>query len=136
MLAVLKSDGRCETIIDTPRTMRTRRPAIVLALAVALAPPACAPAGPPQSSPLSPQSSAPTRIVAAIKGDPPTLSDAVNSAGAGGTDGLNEVEHIVHAGLAVVDGDGRLAPRLAESAPSLENGLWRVLPDGHESDVR
>jgi len=130
MLAVLKGDRRYETMIDTPRSMRPHRPASVLALALLLAA-ACAPAGPSQPSALSPQSSsAPKRIVAAIKGDPPTLSDAVNSAGAGGTDGLNEVEHIVHAGLAVVDGDGRLAPRLAEAVPSLENGLWRVLPDG------
>ncbi len=83
-----------------------------------------------QSSGASAQTAGPKRITAAIKGDPPTLSEAINSAGAGGTDGLTELEQLVHVGLAVVDGEGRLAPRLAEAVPTIENGLWTVLPDG------
>jgi peptide/nickel transport system substrate-binding protein len=85
----------------------------------------------PQSTGAGPQPpGGPKRITAAIKGDPPTLSEAINSAGAGGTDGLTELEQLVHVGLAVVDGDGRLAPRLGEAVPTIENGLWKVLPDG------
>src|SRR5947199_8891783 len=69
----------------------------------------------PQSSAPGPQSSsAPKRITAAIKGDPFTLSEAVNSAGSGSIDGVREVEQLVHAGLATIDGDGRVLPRLAE----------------------
>lgn len=71
-----------------------------------------------------------SRITVALKGDPPTLNDAINSAGAGGTDGLPELEQLVHAGLGSVDGEGRLRPRIAEAIPSLENGLWQVFPDG------
>ena len=33
-------------------------------------------------------------------------------------------------GLASVDNRDSLIPRLAEAVPSIENGLWRVLPDG------
>lgn len=91
--------------------------------------PGAAPAGTAQDSAVRPQSS-PKRITTAIKGDSPTLSEAINSAGAGGTDGLTELEQLVHVGLAVVDGDGRLAARLGETVPTIENGLWKLLPDG------
>ena len=37
---------------------------------------------------------------------------------------------MVHSGL-TVRGDQRIRhPQLAEAVPSLENGLWRLLPDG------
>src|SRR5438874_2320244 len=72
----------------------------------------------------------PSRVVVNIKGNPPTLSGAVDSAGSGGTDGLSELELVISAGLGVMTGDGRLVPRLAEAVPSIENGLWKLLPDG------
>src|SRR6266516_6818 len=85
----------------------------------------------PQASAPGPQSSsAPKRITAAIKGDPFTLSQAINTAGAGSTDGGPELEQLVHVGLTTIDGDGRVLPRLAEAVPSIENGLWKVFPDG------
>jgi peptide/nickel transport system substrate-binding protein len=40
------------------------------------------------------------------------------------------VEHLVNSGLASVDARGNLHPRLAETLPSLDNGLWKVSPDG------
>ena len=40
------------------------------------------------------------------------------------------MEQLVHAGLAIQDGAGTLRPQLAEAVPSLENGLWTLLPDG------
>jgi peptide/nickel transport system substrate-binding protein len=74
--------------------------------------------------------SGPKRIIAAIKGDPFTLSEAVNGAGSGSVDGIREVEQLVHIGLVTIDGDGRVVPRLVDSVPSLENGSWRLLADG------
>ncbi len=71
-----------------------------------------------------------TRITVGILGDPNTLSATVNTAGTGGQPGVEEVERLIHAGLSVSDDKGLLRPVLGEAAPSLENGLWRVQPDG------
>src|SRR5206468_4097237 len=35
-----------------------------------------------------------------------------------------------HVGLVVEDDQAELHPALAEAVPSVENGLWRVFPDG------
>jgi peptide/nickel transport system substrate-binding protein len=58
------------------------------------------------------------------------MSVAIDAAGAGRTKGLPDVQQLVHASLIIVDGTGTFRPRLAEEIPSLENGRWRVLPDG------
>jgi peptide/nickel transport system substrate-binding protein len=34
------------------------------------------------------------------------------------------------AGMTLFDAEGELQPQLAQAVPTLENGLWRVLPDG------
>ncbi len=70
------------------------------------------------------------RVVAAIMGDPTTLSQKLNAAGAGSIPGADALEQIVNAGLALVDGHGTLIPQLAEAVPSVDNGLWTVEPDG------
>jgi len=44
--------------------------------------------------------------------------------------GKPEVETLVHQGLVTRDQNLVLVPRLAEAVPSVENGLWKVLPDG------
>jgi peptide/nickel transport system substrate-binding protein len=44
--------------------------------------------------------------------------------------GLLEIQDLVHAGAAYLDEREVLQPRLAQAIPSIENGLWRVLPDG------
>lgn len=113
---------------------RARRAAIVCLVLVLLF--GCA----PQSSTLSPQSlsasqPSPKRIAIAIKGDPPTLSDKINSAGAGGVPGVAEVERLISAGLAITDDRGALRPQLAEAVPSSENGLWKVGPDGRMETI-
>src|SRR5436309_614924 len=56
-----------------------------------------------------------TRVVAAIIGDPYTLSATVNSAGTGGQPGVEEVERLIHSGLAIRNDRGVLTPQLAES---------------------
>ncbi len=73
---------------------------------------------------------APKRIMAAIRGDPYTVVDAINAAGGGRVAGVREVEQLLNAGLGVVDTQGQIRPLLAEVIPSLENGLWKLHADG------
>src|SRR5437588_205294 len=112
--------------------MRFTRPRgfvlIVLALAIA----ACA--GPGQTSPRAATSdegrtAAPTRLRAAIQGEPRTLSRTMNG-NVGRVRGVNELELLVHSGLTIENDEGDRFPQLAEAVPSIENGLWKVLPDG------
>lgn len=63
--------------------------------------------------------------------DPTSLNNEVNRATAqfviaGGP----ELQLLVSAGLTVTDDRGQLHPQLAEAVPTVENGLWRVQPDG------
>src|SRR5205823_5284747 len=44
--------------------------------------------------------------------------------------GLDGVEELTHAGLTYIKGDETRAAQLAEAVPSLDNGLWKLLPDG------
>src|SRR5205814_6618452 len=41
-----------------------------------------------------------------------------------------EIEQLLNSGLGVVDTQAVIRPLLAEQIPSLENGLWKLLPDG------
>lgn len=67
------------------------------------------------------------QVTAAIFSEPPTVVPGLNPANAAGSDGLVA---LTNAGLSVVNRQGERIPRLAESIPTVENGLWRVLPDG------
>src|SRR5688500_7705083 len=71
--------------------------------------------------------SAPKRLVAAIATDPPQLTRVLGLESARGGDAL---QNLVQVGFAVEDERGTLQPKLARELPSLENGLWRVFPDG------
>lgn len=44
--------------------------------------------------------------------------------------GKAEVAVLLNSSLNVFDSNGDLHPRLAEAVPTVENGLWRLLPDG------
>jgi peptide/nickel transport system substrate-binding protein len=93
----------------------------------------CAPSPAPtaQQAGTPPQRSAPTRITASIRGEPATLNDVLNRATqATSVPGIAEMQKLIAIGLVVRDESGTLRPRLAEAVPSLENGLWAVLPDG------
>jgi peptide/nickel transport system substrate-binding protein len=68
------------------------------------------------------------RIVAAFQGDVIGLNGRLRRTGP--SIGLEPLEEMVNPGLAVVDGKGEMRPVLAEAVPSLENGLWKVQPDG------
>lgn len=70
------------------------------------------------------------RIIAAILGDPTTLSAKLNSSGPGNVPGVDALEDLVSAGFANTDDAGNLRPQLAEAIPTVENGLWKLLPEG------
>src|SRR4051812_49217214 len=73
--------------------------------------------------------SVPKRMAIAIRGELPAFYRlAVRSVKT--VPGIDEVENLVNAGLARLDNSGDLVPELAEAVPSLENGLWVVLPGG------
>src|SRR5439155_5448570 len=115
------------------KTMIFRTSVVWLALATVIV--GCAGPGPSTgTAPAKPEGgqapSALKRITVGILGNPYTLSQAINTAGTGSVRGVGETEKIIHAGLAIRDGDGRLQPELAEAVPTLENGNWRLLPDG------
>lgn len=93
-----------------------------------------APAAPRSSAVGAPPSGGPDRprelkrITVGIRGTPQVLYQKLNIGSAGL--GVSEIEKLVHAGLGVQDELDILRPTLAETIPSLENGLWVLLPDG------
>src|SRR5213594_4330931 len=99
---------------------------------VALALTACggpSPATPPSSRSDGGQTSAPRKIRAAIQGEPRTLSRTMNG-NVGRVRGVNELEQLIHSGMSIENDEGDRLPQLTEAVPSIENGLWRVSPDG------
>ncbi|HZT07546.1 MAG TPA: ABC transporter substrate-binding protein, partial [Chloroflexota bacterium] len=113
--------------------LHPRTPGLTVALALCLF--LCACASPERNADQTTQQTtsapaAPKRIVAAIMGEPTTLSQKLNAAGAGSIPGTDALEQLVNAGLSLVDGRGALRPQLAEAVPTVENGLWTVHPDG------
>ena len=101
----------------------------------------CAPATPgsaptTSSSPGQPGAvaqapAAPKRVTTAIRGDPKLLIEAANAAAGGSSSaGVREIEQLLNAGLVLMDTNGGVRPQLLETVPTLENGLWKLLPDG------
>jgi peptide/nickel transport system substrate-binding protein len=91
----------------------------------------CVPAPGPQSAATGPQTStAPKRIFAAIQSNPPTLSPNQVGAGSGTLQGGDGLEDLVNGGISVMNSTGGVEAQLAEQVPSVENGLWKLLPDG------
>src|SRR5437867_1756108 len=80
---------------------------VVISLAVLLASLGCsAPQSPGATQnvgPAEPSTPTHTRISLAILGDPRTLSATMNTNGTGGQPGVEEVERLIHAGLAIRD---------------------------------
>lgn len=111
--------------------MTRPHPAVFLLLAVGLVI-ACAPrpaANTPPESDLSTKQSSPKRLLAAIQSDPIVLSSKIRLLGVG-IAGVSELERLVTAGATIQDDRGTLHPQLAETVPTIENGLWRLQPDG------
>lgn len=95
------------------------------------------------STPVSPRgsglpeggrTSAPKRLTVGIFEVPFALNGVVNATYPGITGGsvrgIRYVEPMVSAMVTVPDGQGVLRAQLAESVPTLESGLWKLLPDG------
>src|SRR5262245_43487538 len=72
------------------------------------------------------------RITGAVMSDPATISHSAIGSG-GSIPGGDRLEDLVNAGLSIVDVNGASHPQLAETVPSLDNGLWQVAPDGQMS---
>src|SRR5581483_12062687 len=115
---------------------RARIPIVTGLLLVALqvacaAPPARTDTGQTASSPARSASAGPKRIVIGIPGDLPVLNNKViRSVFSFTSPGGSEVEDLSVDGLADLNDDNVPQARLAEAVPSLENGLWKLEPDG------
>lgn len=110
--------------------MATGRPAgLLIALLIALI--ACAPPSQEdrrlRATGDSPEPRGPKVMVASIFGVPPSLDFrfVVSSNNAG----YNEMGGLYMSKLTVYNDEGVLVPQLADRSPTLENGLWRALPD-------
>ena len=101
---------------------------VLLALLIA----ACAPAARTDAPSAGQQPAAPRfkRISASVKGDGHTLSERINNVGGATTIGIGSVEDAINAGLSHVDDRSERQPQLAEAVPGIDNGLWRLEPDG------
>jgi peptide/nickel transport system substrate-binding protein len=87
-----------------------------------------APAG-QSSANQQPSTSAPKRLVAAVNSEPVVLDQRV-SATSVTPPGTNVLDYLVNAGLANQDDAAVLQAKLAETMPTVDNGLWKVFPDG------
>lgn len=103
---------------------------VIAAIVVtACAPAASQPAGrDPAAGPEAPV--APKRLSVGIMIEPQAFRSQLSRSSLGSIPGSQELEQLVNAGLTIADHQGVLHPQLAESVPSVENGLWRVFPDG------
>jgi len=112
-----------------PRMKRAASVFLPLVLLMA----ACAPS---QSSGITQNQDAAARpavhkkVIAGLRGEPFTLSNMLGRAGAGRVYGVAEMERLLHSGLSIEDDQVEQRAALAEAVPSVENGLWRVFPDG------
>jgi peptide/nickel transport system substrate-binding protein len=108
-----------------------RMAGFVLSLALLMT--ACAPSqsgGGAQSQDTAARPALYKKVVAGLRGEPFTLSNQLGRAGAGRVYGVAEVERMLHSGLSIEDDQAEHRPSLAEAVPSVDNGLWRVFPDG------
>jgi peptide/nickel transport system substrate-binding protein len=107
-----------------------------LAIVSILAMSSCAPRQAQSPTANAPQAASqpaaqPKRIVAAIRGDPRTLNDTISGAAAGSSvRGVREIELLLNGGLGMMDDKSVLQPQLATPVPSVENGQWKLFPDG------
>ena len=101
-----------------------------LALVVALA--ACAPVAPSPTGVGTPARApaAKQRLVATVHSDPAGLHLQLTQPSNPVVPGLAELHQLVNAALTYSDDHDVLQPHLAEAVPTVENGLWSVLPDG------
>jgi peptide/nickel transport system substrate-binding protein len=99
----------------------------IVLLATACAQPAST--GPAAPNAAAPATAGPNRLTAAIRGDPHTLYQKLNPRS--NVPGIDSLEMLANTGLTAQAPDSRdRIARLAEAAPTLENGRWKLNPDG------
>ncbi len=107
------------------RWLRVVGPMIALAVLACAAPPranqGAAPVGATRET---------KRIVASIMGEPPGMGSTRTNPSLGSVPGMEVVDELVNDGLTHYDGQGNRVPLLAETTPTVDNGLWKVLSDG------
>ncbi len=74
------------------------------------------------------------RITAVITGNPLMLNERFGGAAAN-VQGLDQVAELLNSPLTTPDEQGRLQAVLVEAVPTIENGLWRLFPDGRMETV-
>lgn len=108
--------------------MRRSKLVILLCLALVTMLGACAPALGPEAGTARDPSERPAakkRVVTALMiADIGTVSALPPSSNG------REIASFVHAGFATYDDQQQFHPQLADAVPTLENGLWKLLPDG------
>src|SRR6266542_4381383 len=102
----------------------------VLGLAVLVS--ACAPGRPLSPGGATDAQTAKKQIVASIFSTPAGMhQELTNPQGTSGSvPGLPDIYQMLGGGLTYLDAESVRHPWLAEAIPSVENGLWIVLPDG------
>jgi peptide/nickel transport system substrate-binding protein len=113
--------------------MQTRWAASVCWLGLAIILSSCAPAAQaPTERPGAPAAgrpAAPKRVTVAMLGILPAFWDDI--AGRGGVvPGTGQFKGLASAGLVVLDEQNVVRPQLGEYVPSIENGNWKLFPDG------
>ena len=81
----------------------------------------------------SASAAAPARkqVTLAVLGNLTAVGGLLTPGGTGqNTPGSTEVEALLTSGLTAQSSNGPYVPRLAEDVPTVDNGLWQVLPDG------
>src|SRR5436190_10427491 len=68
-------------------------------------------------------------VNAAMMGEPTSLVARFNSTQIS-LPGAGTLEQLVNGTMLEVEGTGKLQPQIADAVPTLENGLWKLLPDG------
>jgi peptide/nickel transport system substrate-binding protein len=101
---------------------------IFVAVLGGCAPPRSSGGGPAPAA--DPRPAAANRIVAAIRGNPISVSNHLTAGGGGRIDGARELSGLTSSGLSANDASGKSIPILAEQVPSIDQGSWVVFPDG------
>src|SRR5436309_2538736 len=70
----------------------------------------------------------PKRLTIGVMDNLGLLNERITEAGGSTSLGGEEVEWLVLAGLTRINDQGVRVPQLVETTPTIENGLWKVLP--------
>src|ERR1051325_4512269 len=90
---------------------------------------ACAPAAAPTSSDgAAPRIASPKKVAAGVRGTAQVLYAKLNIGNAGL--GVADLARMVGTGLTALDDQDELHAALAEAIPSVDNGNWKLNPDG------